>query len=179
MLVFEILVGIAALTLGRKLFWVFVGAIGFVFGFIIATQFFYNQSDWIVLIISLVAGLLGTIFAIFLQRLALWLAGFVAGGYFIISLLNILGWKTDHLSLLFFIIGGIIGVLLVITLFDWALIILSSLTGAAFIAQAFQFGRMITALLFTLLFVVGLITQAGLMKREQHPNPDKPEKCLK
>jgi hypothetical protein len=136
-------------------------------GFVVATHFFYEQPDWIVLLISLAAGVLGALLAIFLQRLALWLAGFAAGGYFIISLLNILGWKMGYFSFLFFLAGGMIGFLLVAAFFDWALIILSSLSGAVFVAQALQFGPMTTALILTILFIIGLVVQASLMKGEK------------
>ncbi len=72
----RVMVGVAMLTLGQKLFWLFVGGIGFVYGIHIAAQFFHGQSDWIVIVIALLAGLLGALIAIFLQNVAVWLAGF-------------------------------------------------------------------------------------------------------
>jgi hypothetical protein len=94
----RIVVGIALLTLGRKLFWLFVGVAGFVLGFGLATQFLRGQPDWIVLVIALVAGLVGVLLALFLQRLAVGVAGFIAGGYILINLLNALGWQTGEVS---------------------------------------------------------------------------------
>ena len=41
---FRVIEGLALLTLGRKLFWLFVAAIGFEAGALIATRFF---TDWI------------------------------------------------------------------------------------------------------------------------------------
>ena len=168
MVIGRILAGIALLTLGRKLFWLFVGLVGFVFGITLATSFF-RGPDWMVLVIALVAGLLGVLFALVLQQVAVAVAGFIAGGYILISLLNGMGWETGRLYWLAFVAGGIVGAVLVVALFDWALIILSSLTGAALIVQTVQFGPLITALLFAGLFIVGMVIQGSLMRREQSP----------
>ncbi len=170
----RILAGIVLLTLGRKLFWLFVGVAGFVFGFVLATQFLSGQPDWVVLVIALVAGLVGVLFALFLQRLAVGVAGFIAGGYILINLLNALGWQTGQLVWLPFVIGGIIGAVLVLILFDWALIILSSLTGATLIVQTLHFGSLIMALAFIVLLVVGIMIQASMMTRQEPRAPAPP-----
>lgn len=170
----RILAGIVLLTLGRKLFWLFVGVAGFVFGFVLATRFLSGQPDWIVLVIALVVGLVGVLFALFLQRLAVGVAGFIAGGYILINLLNALGWQTGQLAWLPFVIGGIIGAVLVLILFDWALIILSSLTGATLIVQTLHFGSLIMALGFIVLLVVGIMIQASMMTRQEPSVPAPP-----
>jgi len=58
---------------------------------------------------------------------------------------------------------------LVLALFEWALIILSSLTGAALIVQTIHAGALLTAILFAVLFIVGVVIQAGLRRRDQPP----------
>lgn len=158
------------LTLGQKLFWLFVGGIGFVYGIRIAAQFFHGQPDWIVIVIVLLAGLLGSLIALFLQNVAVWLAGFSAGGYFLVNLLNVFGWDDNRLYWLSFLVGGIIGAVLMAAVFDWALIILSSITGALLITQSIQFTPLMTALSFAVLFIFGIIVQASLMIREE-PKP--------
>ena len=105
----RVMVGVAMLTLGQKLFWLFVGGIGFVYGMNIAAEFFRGQPDWIVIGIALLAGLLGSLIAVFLQNVAVWLAGFSAGGYFLVNLLDIFGWDDSRLFWLSFLVGGIIG----------------------------------------------------------------------
>lgn len=167
MAILRILVGVIALTLGRKLFWFFVGAVGFVAGIALATQFLEGQSDWMILAIALGAGLLGALLAVLVQQVAISVAGFIGGGYIAINLLNVLGWETGGFAWLPFVIGGIIGVVLVWVLFDWALIVLSSLTGASLIVQATDFGSQITGLLFVVLLIVGIVIQAGLMRRDR------------
>ena len=61
--VIGVLAGIALLVLGRKLFWLFVGVVGFVAGAALATQLFEIQPDWLVIVFALGAGLLGALLA--------------------------------------------------------------------------------------------------------------------
>jgi len=161
-----LLVGFAVLTLGRKLYWLFVGAVGFVLGTAVATRLLGGQPDWVILIIALAVGLLGALLTLFIQRLAVGWAGFLGGGYIATDLLNVRGWTAGQFTWLPFLIGGIVGLVLVLALFDWALIILSSFTGACLIVQATYFQPSITAVLFTGLVVVGIVIQAGMMRGE-------------
>ncbi len=94
MILLRILAGTALLIAGRRLFWLFVGLLGFVSGIHIATHFFPGQPEWMVLAIALTAGVLGALIALFLQWLAIGLAGFSAGAYIIASLLHVSGWGT-------------------------------------------------------------------------------------
>jgi hypothetical protein len=166
--VLRILIGILVLTLGRKLFWLFVAVVGFALGAALGAQFFQGQPDWVILIIALGAGLLGALLALFLQQVAIALAGFIGGGYIALYLVNALGWGTSGgFAWLPFLIGGVIGLVLMIALFDWALIVLSSLVGAGLILQAIPLRRPIEGLLFIVLLIVGIAVQAGLMGRDR------------
>jgi len=177
----SILAGLALLTLGRRLFWLFVGLVGFAAGIVLATQF-VQGPEWMVLIIALAAGLVGVLFALVLQQAAVALAGFLAGGYLVISLLNGLAWDAGRLHWALYwalvIVGGIAAAALVLALFEWALIILSSLTGAALIVQTIHPGTLtlLAAILFAVLFIVGVVIQAGLRPRDQPP-PAPPAKA--
>jgi hypothetical protein len=57
---FRILEGSALLILGRQLFWFFVALIGFEVGAYVAARIFTHQPDWIVLVIAIVVGIIGT-----------------------------------------------------------------------------------------------------------------------
>jgi hypothetical protein len=163
----RIVIGLIMLTLGRKLFWLFVGAVGFVIGITLVTQFFSAAPLWLVLVIAFVAGVLGALLALFVQHVAIGLAGFIGGGYVIITVLNFLGLQVSGVpAWLIFLIGGIIGLVLMVALFDWALIVLSSLTGASLVVQAVHLNPEISAVLFVALVVVGLVVQARLLRRE-------------
>lgn len=155
----SILVGIAVLTLGRKLFWLFVGAAGFVIGLILATQFLKAQPDWVVLVAALVMGFAGALLAVFIQKIAVTVAGFVVGGYALLWVLQLIQVHTGQWGWFIFIVGGIAGALLALTLFEAALITLSTLAGATLIVQATHFRPLIAAVLFIVLVLAGLTIQ--------------------
>jgi len=167
MILLAILAGIALLVAGRRLFWLFVGLIGFISGIRLAPQFFPGHPEWMVLVIALMAGALGALLALVLQWLAIGLAGFFAGAYVVVSLLSISGWGTSGMNWLFFFIGGILGTLLMIVLFDWALIILSCLAGAGLIIETIHDDRWVMILLFTALFIAGIVVQLRVKSTKQ------------
>jgi NADH-quinone oxidoreductase subunit L len=80
-LVSGFIVGILLLTLGRKLFWLFVGGSGFVVAFFLTGELLPGQPTWVFLLVALVAGLLGAWLAVRLQWLAVGVGGFLGGGY--------------------------------------------------------------------------------------------------
>lgn len=168
MMLLRILVGIGLLVMGRRLFLLFVGLIGFITGIHLASHFFPGQPEWMMIAIGLMAGVLGALLALLLQWMAVGLAGFLAGGYIVVSVLRVLGLgiRMDWLP---FLIGGILGTLLIILLFDWALIILSSLVGAGLITETFYVDHWVKTLLFIVLLIAGIFVQSRLMKRRRSP----------
>ncbi len=160
----RILAGIGLLVLGRKLFWLFVGLIGFMWGIHAARTFFPGQPEWIVIAIALMAGVLGALIAVFLQWLAVGLAGFLAGGYIAVRLLHVAGLTTGNLYWIIFLIGGIIGLILIIVLFGWALIILSSLVGAGLITESIPLAHSGALILFFILAIAGILIQSRLIR---------------
>ena len=161
----RIIVGLGVLTLGRQLFWLFVGGVGFVFGIQLATQVLEGQSDQAILILALIIGILGAVFALLLQRLALAAAGFIGGSVITINLLNVLNMDLGS-TLVPFIVGGIIGLILVSVLFDWALIVISSFTGATIVVQSLSTEPGLSLILLAILIAIGIVIQASHMRRE-------------
>src|SRR5690606_5717280 len=101
------LLGLVVLLFGRQLFWLWVGVTGFLAGVTLSARFLSGQPNWIILLIGLIAGLVGALLAIVLQRLAIGIAGFVAGGYILVALLNLVGVTPGRLAWLPYVIGGI------------------------------------------------------------------------
>lgn len=159
----SLLLGIAVLTLGRKLFWLATAAVGFILGLTLAAQGLTDQPDWLTLLIALLAGGVGALLAIFVQKLAVGLAGLVLGGYTIIVLLDIFGLGLAEWAWLLIIGGGILGIILALSLLEPALIILSVLAGAILIIQATNFSPLVSGLLFLILLVVGLTVQMRML----------------
>ncbi len=167
MFVLRILFGVSLLAYGRKLYWLFVGALGFAAASSLATQYLHGMNEWLVLGIALGVGLLGALLAIWAQNFAIGLAGFLGGGQIAISLLVFLGMVPRGWAWLPFLIGGLVGMVLVLLLFDWALIILSSLGGASLLTQVLSLPRPTLLLIFVILAFIGIIIQSRMMSAEE------------
>ncbi len=161
--IFRLVLGAAILTMGRRLYWLFLGGVGFVFGFDLTKQIVHNQPQEVTLIIALCAGVAGALLAIFFQKVAILVGGFLAGGYLFVELLRELGKSPGNYYLLLFVVGGVIGALLMKLLFRWTLIILSSFIGAGLIGRSLHLGLTLTKPLFIVLFVLGIAIQSGLI----------------
>ncbi len=165
--VIDLILGGALLIAGRKLFWLFVGAAGFVTGLQLATRFWHG-SELGALIIGLVVGVIFALLAIFVQALVIGIAGFLTGGYVLTVLATMFGIDVSGVTTwIVYIIGGIIGVILVSLLFDWALITLSSLVGASLIIESFTPQRAVGGLIFFILFILGVVIQGSILRRER------------
>ncbi len=167
----DVLVGALLLTLGRKIFWFFVAAIGFSIGLQLATQYLNIQPSWLNLLIALGAGLIGAVLAYFFQKALIGIAGFLAGALITWQLLTLLAVPVQNWAWLFLLVGGIIGMALMIVFFDWALIILSSLAGAILIVEGFALVGLLALTVGVILFVVGVIFQSRLNRPYVPPPP--------
>lgn len=156
------LLGIVILVSGRKLFWLTVGAIGFVLGLGLVLSFLEDQSAWVTWTAALLTGGVGAIFAILLQKVAVGVAGFLVGGFVLVwLLLQFFSLDLAQLEwLIIFIVGGIAGAILVSSLFELALIALSAAVGATMIVQMIDFQPLVTAVLFLILLIVGFVAQS-------------------
>jgi hypothetical protein len=154
---FNILVGIALLFFGRRLFWLFVAGAGFLAGTLLASVWFDGLTDGMSLLFAMCLGLIGAVLSIFLQKAIVGIAGFLAGGYLAHTLTMSLGYSG--MAWIMFVLGGIIGVVLLLAVFDWALIALSSLTGATMIIQQAPLDQMFSVILFLVLAIVGVAVQ--------------------
>ena len=162
--ILDVIFGGALLLFGRKLFWLFVGAIGFVVGIQVATRFFHG-SELVTIVAGLVLGIIFALLAIFLESIAIAIAGFLGGGYILLSVAALFGLDKGAATWIAFIIGGIIGLILVSILFDWALIIISSLAGASMVVSGFNFGIATGGLIFLVLLIVGVLIQASELRK--------------
>lgn len=154
----NLLAGALLLVAGRRLFWLFVGLVGFIAGLRFAPMFLSGQPEWMQWLVALLFGVLGMFLAVVLQRFAVVLAGFLVGGF--------LGMELFGESLLVFVAGGIVAALVAAWLFEGALILLSSLAGAGLIVEALS-GTAGLALIG--LTVLGIAIQAGITARGATP----------
>jgi hypothetical protein len=133
--------------------------VGFLAGLVLTVLLLKIQPEWLGWVIALAAGGVGILLAVFMQRVAVTIAGFVMGGLVLVWLAQTFT-NVDQLEWLIFLIGGVIGALLVTSLFEVALIGLSSLAGAMLIVGVTNLSPSLsTALLFGLI-LVGIVIQS-------------------
>jgi len=162
-----ILLGIGLLTLGRKLFWLFVAAFGFIAGIWVATHFFADQREGVSWTLALIGGGLGAVLALFVQKGAVAVGGFLAGGFLAVKLLEMYLPSLSVAPWLPFVAGGVIGIILMSFIFEWALMVLSSLAGAILVADAIGIHDAEGNLITFVIFVVGLLVQIRLYRGKE------------
>jgi hypothetical protein len=155
----NVVIGIALLTTGRRLFWVFFGAVGFILGRSLAQQLLVGQPAWTVIFIAVATGLVGLILGLYAQRFAVGLAGFLMGHYALASLGFAMGFYGTGWILLALVGGGIIGTALALISLDFAFIFLTAAAGAKLIEQTIDLNPPLNLALFAVLFAVGVTIQ--------------------
>src|SRR6185295_19307424 len=87
--ILALIAGALLLIAGRRLFWLFVGLVGFFTVYRWFAPYPAGPSPSGRWLVAILAGLLGIVLAIFLQRLAVALAGFLVGGWFAAGMLGV------------------------------------------------------------------------------------------
>lgn len=167
-----VIAGSLLLLAGRRLFWLFIAIIGFLFGVELASELVASRPDWIVWVIGALAGVVGALVAIFFQRLAFALAGFYAGSYLAIIAAQSLGWPTPNLAVFF--VGGVSGAVVAAIVMDWAIIVLSSLAGAGMIVEALGLAPLHRIILSVVLVALGIVVQSKTPRGRLERRPRAP-----
>lgn len=160
-------IGVIILFFGRKLFWLCVAAVGFAAGIEMAPHLVQQPSPLLALSFALVLGFLGALLSLFLQKIAIAIAGFVAGGKLALAIVAAFLVNLAPYFWLTLLIGGVIGAVLLLVLFDWALIFLSAIIGAYLVEKAFALPSSGTAILFLVLVIAGVLVQAASFRRSR------------
>ena len=160
-----VLIGIVILFFGRKLFWLCVAAVGFAVGVQIAPLLVNEASSLLALVIALAFGVLGVLLALFIQKIAIAVLGFLAGGKLATAIAAAFFVQYGQYSTIIFVIGGIIGAILLMAVFGWALIVVSSFIGAYLIQSAIVLPPTGSTLVFIGLAIVGIFVQAASFRR--------------
>jgi Domain of unknown function (DUF4203) len=160
-----VLIGVVILFFGRKLFWLCVAAVGFAVGVEIAPLLVNEASSLLALVIALVFGVLGVLLAFFIQKVAIALLGFLAGGKLATAIAAAFFVQYAEYSTIIFVIGGTIGAILLMAVFGWALIVVSSFIGAYLIQSAIVLPPTGSTLVFIGLAILGIFVQAVSFRR--------------
>lgn len=158
MILSEFILGAVILLFGKRLFWLFVAVMGFLFGIELAKETLITNSELIKLTLAILFGIFGAVFAIVFQWAAILLAGFLGGGYFLMNIFNFFVVEPEQLWFLF-LLGGIVGLVLMALVFDFALILITSLVGAMLIAQNLNVDISSRNTLFFVIALAGVLVQ--------------------
>ena len=162
--IISVLMGSALLFFGRRLFWLFVAALGFAIGLELAPYLSQNPPLWLSLLLSVVLGVIGAVLAMMLQKLAIGIAGFLVGGRVAIAVAAALWVNYAHYSMVTFVVGGIVGAILLLALFDWALIVFSAIEGARLISGSVHLPSTGATVLVVALAGFGIFVQAAMFR---------------
>lgn len=130
-----IVLGLLSLVLGKRLFWLFAGIVGFALGWWLMG--FINQ-DVLRLVVGIMAGLILAGLARFLGKWAIRVVAAVAGLVILPMLLGNLGMLGGISEFLWAVLGAVLGFVCALVLADWTLIFLSSILGASLILSGVQ-----------------------------------------
>jgi ammonia channel protein AmtB len=169
----NIAVGALLLVLGRKLFWLFVAASGFVAGLLAATRLLNVEPEWAALLIGLAVGVVGAFAAVVIQRIAIGVAGFLAGAFVAATLAGAVGFERGAGFWTALVVGGVTGAILVAVTFDWALIFLSSLAGGSAIMEGLGAPLPYAWIGVLMLCIVGVLIQTAIKQNERGRPPEK------
>ena len=163
--VISVVIGVLILFFGRKLFWLFVAAVGFAVGIELAPHLVHEPSPALALTLAVILGIIGALVAFLLQKIAVAVVGFLAGARLALVLAGAFLVEHARYDVLIFVIGGILGAILLLVLFDWALILFSSIEGAHLIQSTISLPPTGTTILVVVLVVLGVIVQTSMMRR--------------
>ena len=162
--ILSVLIGAVILFFGRKIFWLCVAAVGFAAGMELAPHLVHEPSQILQLSVAVVFGFIGALLALFLQKIAIAVAGFLAGGKLAMALVVAFLADGARYPGVTFIIGGIIGAILLLALFDWALIAMSAVVGAYLIGHTIVLPQTGATILFIGLVALGIVVQAAAFR---------------
>jgi len=168
--IFQILVSLALLFAGRRVFWFVVAVLGFYAGMQATPLFIDAPSQSLTIAISLGCGLLMAVAAFILQKLAIGISGFIVGGYGAFLAMSRLGIHLGKLNWVPIVCAGLLGVVLSSIVFEWALIVISAVAGAYLLVMTLGVSDKIQPLVFVLVAVAGFLIQA---KDKSKKKPEK------
>jgi hypothetical protein len=160
-------VGIVLLVAGRRLFWLAVGVAGFVLALVLALRWLDPEPLWLLLGLSFLAGAVGAILAVLLQRVAVAVAGFLVGGWAGLALWIQLGGAEGPAAFIAFLVAGILAAIVAGLLFEFALIVVSALIGAFLVAGAVGAHGPFGLALVLVLAVAGGLIQGAFGRRRR------------
>jgi hypothetical protein len=155
------LLGVVLLLVGRRLFWLLIATLGFLFAFTLVQRMSPEVAQPLHWVLAIAAGLVGALLAVFAQQLAVGAAGMLFGGYATLWVLERYGVDLGNWEWVALVAGGIIAAVLALLVFETALVVLSSILGASLLAGATRLDDLPVVIVFAVLLIVGVSVQLG------------------
>jgi hypothetical protein len=127
-----IALGLVALLLGKRLFWVFAGIVGFALGWWLTS---FIPQDLLRIVVGVIVGLILAGLSRFLGKWAIRIVAAIAGFVILPIVLGNLRMMGGISELVWAILGALLGFVFAWVAAKWALIVLSSVVGAALIVD--------------------------------------------
>ena len=161
------------LFFGRKLFWLCLATLGFLLTFTLVSSLSIDLQPQLLLLLAIGLGIVGAFLAVFLQNVAVGVAGFLFGLYATVTLLSLYGAELGNLVWVLGIAGGVIGGFLALRLFAIALIVLSSFVGSGLVVTVLDLNELPEAVVFLGLAVLGIFVQFRAKNRKKRKKGEK------
>jgi hypothetical protein len=158
--IFQLGAGGLLLIAGKKLYWFVVGVCGAIAGLFVSEFFFHPESWGERVLVAVGIGAAFAVLALVLQRIMISIAGFIAGGFLGVSLVETLKVEITNWNWVIFILGGLVGILIVKMLFDLSLVIISSFAGATLIIRALNLDGPNGLIILLVLILTGIVLQS-------------------
>ena len=161
-----VLVGVALLAAGRRLFWLAVGALGFCAGLFAVDRWLGDLPRTTALVVALAVGVLGLVLALVVQKVAVVFGGFVLGAVLTARLLPFAGLELGAWLPLVIVAGGLAMALVGLAVFGLALTVVTAGAGAALLVESIVLPERLESLLFAGLWVMGVLVQRRVGMRK-------------
>ncbi|MCZ6506728.1 MAG: DUF4203 domain-containing protein [Acidobacteria bacterium] len=162
-----VVLGALLLFFGRRLFWLCLAVLGFFFTFGLVSELTDQTSQSLAFFLALGLGVVGALLAVFLQKIAIGVAGFLFGGAATLFLIDFFALPVGPLEWVLVLVGAVVSAFLAFKIFTVALVVLSSLVGAALISQAIGLSPSAAGIFFVVLAIVGIVAQLGSKARRR------------
>lgn len=160
-----IVLGVALLTFGRRLYWLALGGIGFFLGLWLGSFLVPGSNGGFELGLAFLIGILGAWLAVLAQKLAVAVGGFALGGFMGFWLASevlapTLRFDSQLWIWLLAALAAVLGITFASVLFEASLIFVSSFVGALLVASRSHLGSPQETWFFLLLLCLGVMTQS-------------------
>ena len=168
-----LVIGLILVFLGRRVYLISIGILGFLGGLYLFTSFLGTAHDWRSLLFALLFGTVGSLLAFALHKAAWIFGGFCGGGVLLLYFSDATGISPVGSPVLLFLLGGVAGAMAFLLLRDWALIVVTTLTGAVLITYQSRLGGPAGQALFVGLLLLGMFIQGNSLRGDRREKQKK------